>query len=612
MLIPSSGYDAARFWLTGGRTCMDRITESLLNEFSAEHQVQHLPQYKQFEHFAAYVCVREEHSASFDTVDLVVGDDEQPEGGGDTGLDAVAIIINGVLVTDVDDLEEMATEAGYIEATFIFVQAETTSGFDGAKIGTFGFGVTDFFSDAPKLKRNARLRSASEVVRAIYSMSSKFRRGNPVCKLFYVTTGRWLDDRTLTARIDGVRSDLTAFGLFREVDFLPIGADEVQNLYRKSRHALTAQFNFQGYVTLPEVPGVSESYSGVLPWGEFKKLILDGDRMSDGLFYNNVRDWQGDNQVNTAIRETLTTDTRRRFVLMNNGVTIIARTLKHTGFKFTVEDYQIVNGCQTSNVLFSERGSLDDAVSIPIRLISTNDAEVMNAITKSTNWQTEIKAEQLFALQEFPKRLELYFESIPLEKRLYFERRSRQYDAISVPKTRVVSFDSMVKAFAGMFLNEPHRTARNYGAVKHKLGTEIFAKDHRMEPYYAAALALFLVEKFFRSKQIDPKLKPARFHILLAARILTGGFDMPKMVANKMEAYAARIIAALEDEAAALGIATRAVAIIEEVAAGDYRRDKIRTENFTQAVVAAAKTQFQAEAAARGRELAAPSGREAG
>ena len=119
-----------------------------------------------------------------------------------------------------------------------------------------------------------------------------------------------------------------------------------------------------------------------------------------------------------------------------------------------------------------------------------------NTIIKATNWQTQIKEEQLFALQQSPKNLEAYFASYPPGHRLYFERRSRQYDGLSIEKTRVVTFDGMIRAFAAMFLNEPHRTTRNYKAIKTKIGTDIFAKDQRMEPYYVSALA-YMYSKVF-------------------------------------------------------------------------------------------------------------------
>lgn len=575
-----------------GATTKDKVTESLLAEFSKEHELESLGDHKRFEHFASYIVVRGEHTESFDTSDLVVGDDETTKGGADIGIDVVAIIANGILVTDVEELEELIERLGYLDVSFIFVQAETSSNFEGSKIGTFGFGVVDFFRDAPKLKPNQKVAAAAEIMRAIYDKSSKFRRGIPTCKLFYVATGKWTEDSTLKARIESVRSDLMDTGRFRDVVFTPIGAAGIQKLYQESRHSRSASFVFQKRVTVPEVPSVKEAYAGFAPWSEFKKLIMDDNGvLIKRLFFDNVRDWQGYNDVNSGIKKTLESQDRNRFVLMNNGVTIIARTVIPSGDNFTIEDYQIVNGCQTSHVLYDQRELLNDTVNVPIRLISTRDEDVTKAIIKATNWQTEITEEQLYALEEFPKTLELYFNSEQTE-RLYFERRSRQYEAAPIEKSRIVTFDGMIKAFAGMFLNEPHRTTRNFKAVKAKLGADIFAKNQKLEPYYAAALAYYRVEAAFRGKRISAALKPARFQILLATRILAAGYTMPQFSANKMEQYATTIIAALRNPEASEAIIQGAVKIVDGATTGDYTRDNIRTESFTAKVIEAAKKAY--------------------
>jgi hypothetical protein len=39
--------------------------------------------------------------------------------------------------------------------------------------------------------------------------------------------------------------------------------------------------------------------------------------------------------------------------------------MTHTGSKFVIEDFQIVNGCQTSHVLFDNRDKLDESVLVP-------------------------------------------------------------------------------------------------------------------------------------------------------------------------------------------------------------------------------------------------------
>jgi hypothetical protein len=73
-----------------------------------------------------------------------------------------------------------------------FVQAERSACFEAAKIGTFGFGVNDFFKEAPSLPRNQAIQDWAEVMSAVYALSPKFIRGNPVCRRCYVTTGKWM------------------------------------------------------------------------------------------------------------------------------------------------------------------------------------------------------------------------------------------------------------------------------------------------------------------------------------------------------------------------------------------------------------------------------------
>ena len=123
---------------------------------------------------------------------------------------------------------------------------------------------------------------------------------------------------------------------------------------------------------------------------------------------------------------------------MNNGITIIARSIKQVNDKFTIEDFQIVNGCQTSHVVFNEH-DLDDAVCIPLRLIETREDDVIEAIIHATNNQSPLKPEQLLALMNFAKKLEAYFKTYDAPHTLYYERRDGQYHRLSnFEKTRII------------------------------------------------------------------------------------------------------------------------------------------------------------------------------
>ena len=143
-----------------------------------------------------------------------------------------------------------------------------------------------------------------------------------------------------------------------------------------------------------------------------------------------------------------------------------------------------------------------------------------------------------------------------------------------------------------MFLNEAHRTTKNYKLVKAKLGDQIFAKNQKLEPYYAAALALYRVEAAFKGKRVPARLKPARFQILMAIRVLTAGYAMPALTANKMEKYCESIVAALKDLNTAEVTIQNAVQVVDTATRGNYDRDNIRSETFTESVIKAAKTEY--------------------
>ena len=345
---------------------------------------------------------------------------------------------------------------------------------------------------------------------------------------------------------------------------------------------------------IPEIPGVKEAYLGLIPAPVFITILTDeGGQIAKSLFYDNVRDWQDFNAVNSEMRETLESEVQRsRFALMNNGITIIAKTLRATGNKFYIEDFQIVNGCQTSNVLFSQRDKLtDESVMVPLRLISTQDEDITAAIIKATNRQTEVKGEQLLAISNFQKKLELFFQTFDDENRLFYERRSRQYNNMpGIEKTRIVLPSALIRVFSAMFLDQAHRTTRNYKALVDQVGTRIFNEEHKLEPYYLAAFASYRLEYFFRSQTLDARFKRARHQILFASRLLAN-IDMPTQFnSHEMERYAKKLTDIFWDIDKAEKLLRKATEVVDSAAGGNLDKDNVRTQPFTEAVKAACAT----------------------
>ncbi len=400
---------------------MNKIVEAILAEFSKENGIEALEEQDRFEYLTAYLTIRRHFSRALDLKDVVIGD------GGDTGIDAVAMIVNGALMTDVDQVQEMLDQNGYLEATFIFVQCERSPSFNGAKIGTVGNGVQDFFRDVPQMPQNDDVKDATQIRKAIYGRASSFRRRQS-CHIYYVTTGKWTTDAAdLIARKDIETAKISGTEMFDVVSFVPYGADDIMRLHTATKNAVTRTFTFDQKVQLPAIEGVHLAYLGYLPAKDFVKIVSDdaGDGIVGGIFYDNVRDWQDYNDVNSGIRKTVLSDKKARFVLMNNGVTIIAKGVpKQVGKTFTIENFQIVNGCQTSNVLFDQRDKLQDStIQVRLRLIWTDNDNVIDSVVTGTNQQTELTPEQIYARTEFAKRLENFFGSHPESIRLHYERR---------------------------------------------------------------------------------------------------------------------------------------------------------------------------------------------
>jgi hypothetical protein len=169
-----------------------------------------------------------------------------------------------------------------------------------------------------------------------------------------------------------------------------------------------------------------------------------------------------------------------------------------------------------------------------------------------------------------------------------------------VEKTRIITQPNVIKAFAAMFLQEAHRTTRNYSALKDKVGKEIFGKGHRMEPYYTAAFALYRLEYLFRNNKLEPKYKPARFHILLAVRLLGNPAPLPKFMNSRdMEDYCKPILASLWDSTKCDELIGRAAAVVEAAANSNFNRDNIRTEPTTKSVIALCQSIVEADKAVK-------------
>lgn len=559
---------------------MDKITNSLLTTFVNQNELTTKDVSLQFEHFVNFSITSKIFRGSFELDDIHTG------AGGDCAIDGLCIVVNGRLITDEDVLKDVVENSKYLDADIAFIQSKTSSNFDGSAIGSFIHGVKDFLSDSPQLVQNSSLKKMKSIWEVVVEMSDHMVNRRPNCKLFFVSTGKWVNDANLLAVITSGRREIDQLNLFDSVSVDALGASELQKLYQETKNRLSVTVNFQNRITLPDIDLVSEAYLGVIPFAEYVKLIQDEEGTIYSIFDDNVRDFQGGNAVNAKIKSTLDQGKFDLFCVLNNGVTVVASSLTAAGNRFTIRDYQVVNGCQTSHVLHecSKLAGIDK-VYVPMKIIVTDNEDIKTSITLATNSQTEVRTEQLEALSLFQKKLELYYEAEKNNIQLHYERRSQQYNSyVEVRRTQIISIPTQIKSFASMFLISPHLVSGYYGTIVKRFTGKIFNDDHKYSAYYASGLAYYRIEQMFRSGELDTSYKKFRFQLMMIVRMLAMGEKLEPFNSNAFDKSCERLKSLLLDDSSSTKLFRQAQKIFDDSMLDKGKR-QYKAESDTELVI---------------------------
>ena len=117
------------------------------------------------------------------------------------------------------------------------------------------------------------------------------------------------------------------------------------------------------------------------------------------------------NKVNQSIKRTLLDEIdRKRFHLLNNGITAICDSWRLDGNTLSVKDFQIVNGCQTTVTLWDVRAELrnDPGVMVTVKLTSC-PPHFWKTIALYTNRQTPLRAEDFTSNDQIQGKLQRQF-----------------------------------------------------------------------------------------------------------------------------------------------------------------------------------------------------------
>lgn len=111
---------------------MDLVTQNLMASFKGEESLPAgIDEAVLLEHFVNFCAVSSEYGEEFDVEELHTG------GGDDLGIDGLAIIVNGNLIFDAEEIDDLATTNKYLEVELVFCQAKSGAGFSGNEISSF-------------------------------------------------------------------------------------------------------------------------------------------------------------------------------------------------------------------------------------------------------------------------------------------------------------------------------------------------------------------------------------------------------------------------------------------------------------------------------------------
>jgi hypothetical protein len=558
---------------------MHRVVQNHLADFAKKYSID-WDVSKQFEAFVNYAALRSLCAESVDPRDLVYEGD-------DPGIDGLMIFLDDVFVSSPDEIEDFfSARKRDVEATVVFAQAKTGESWNKSEVNNFQSAIVDFLSDDHHYPHSEYMKNARDVFDAVLKNVGKLRGGKPSARCYFANTARTAEDREILAARDALKRAVSESGYFSTVDAKLLDRDAVIELWAAAEGQVEATLKVIGLAAFPKAPQIEQGYVITVKARDFIDQILtdSNGRLRQRIFEENVRDFIGlDGEINSEMSETLRDpDKQKRFGVLNNGVTIISPDIRVSSLEIYLKDFQIVNGCQTSNVLFENKDNVTDDTTLMLKVVETSDAAVVDDIVRSTNRQAKVEEDQFLATLDSVKALERYFDARGQDEeyRLYFERRKNQFASHeNVKAIRVFDIKEIARCAGAMFLDKPDVASRYPNRLTGELKSVVFDRSYSEEIYHVAAYTLYRVKLLTSNGKIDPKYFKLRWHILTAIKYYILGGNTPQLNSGKIKNACSSIekFVSSNDEVNISKIRDLCSAIVD---INEITRDRMKTESF--------------------------------
>ncbi|WP_448632011.1 MULTISPECIES: AIPR family protein [Pseudomonas fluorescens group] len=495
---------------------MHLVTKSYFDSFCANFGAPY-DESKNFEAFVNY-CVFSKHSGdSVEACDLVYE-------GADPGIDGALLFLDDRAVFSLEELEGIfQTTRREYQVTIVFTQAKRSINWSKQEIDSFVAAIVDYLSEAPAQPHGPSLVEFKKMFSKVFENIGRIKNGLPNIHAYFFSAAPDTDAVEINAAFQVGESALKKMGYSHETVLIKAHRDIIHSLWLAADGPLEARLPTIGYAPFPAAPNINNAYVATVTARSFIDSILKdlNGTPRKKLFEENVRDFLGiDVDVNSEISETLSSnDKKSRFGLMNNGVTIVASSVRPEGQEIFIRDFQIVNGCQTSNILISLDEQVDSSVSLMIKLIEASEPSVIDDIVRATNRQSKVEDAQFISTLVVLRELEQYFNARGATEpnRIYFERRKGQYRPENVAPVRIFDARETARCYAAVSLMRPDLSSRYPNRLTGELLNDVFRQGAQEEDYYTSCYCHYRLKMLTGNKRFDGKYSKLRWHIMTAA-----------------------------------------------------------------------------------------------
>ena len=451
----------------------------------------------------------------------------------DTGVDAVAFVVGGKLVENLQDLD--LTPVPYSNIHFHLFQLTESPHFKMVKVQTFLDGAVNFFSASPTKKAHSGIRDFQTLKDRVLARAGRHPKKQPKIFLHYVCLGTQSASDNLVKEIaqqlQGLRNRLPY-----PVEFVPYSDERILRTIRDYANRNELTIDASNLFERPASDAIERRFIGEITLAEARRLITTESTKPEsvsefrlGAFSANVRGPLGTSKkINQQIRKTLESDDVQYLPMFNHGLTILCADATHDSEnnRLTLKNYQIVNGLQTSMEIHGANVADPDAL-LTVKIAVSNDEIFKNKTIMATNSQSNVTDEQKLSLLPINRTIRLYFDAMrrtPMAPPLHFEVRHGDLtgdgDRTVDESAEVSSHDrirayTLLKAYSGMFSGEPHKPAAGIDKVRAMIEAGLTCeRNAAASSYYAAGLSYYRFHKAISEGWIDDMFRRFQYHAL--------------------------------------------------------------------------------------------------